>query len=267
MSGAVEHSDIERLFEQGRAAWPALQLERNAFDRRVSELASRGEPRVDHAADLYLACACTEGVRGAIDAFETSFAKGILRAIEQVDRAPEFVEEASQILRIKLFAIAPPKIAAYGARAKLSTWLTTAALRTALNLRASRGGRSHEEIDEHPLAAAALAERDFVRERYRADVARAVEAAIQGLTTRERSLLRLHLGERMSIDRLAVAYGVDRSTAARWVAAARRKLVDGARAEIEARLGVSPSELVEVGADVRSALEVSVIRLLGSARV
>jgi hypothetical protein len=47
--------------------------------------------------------------------------------------------------------------------------------------------------------------------------------------------------------------------------AARDKLIEEARGELETRLGVSPSELVEVGADVKSVLEVSLVRLLQSA--
>jgi RNA polymerase sigma-70 factor (ECF subfamily) len=146
------------------------------------------------------------------------------------------------------------------------TWITTVTRRTALNLRASREGRPQEPLDEHPIPVAAVLERDLVRARYRKDVQQAVEAATSRLTSRERTLLRLHLGERMSIDALAAAYGVGRSTAARWIVAARQKLIDEARAELERRLGVSPSELVEVGADVRSVLEVSLVRLLQSVR-
>jgi RNA polymerase sigma-70 factor (ECF subfamily) len=261
----MESPDLDALFEQGRAAWPALALARPTFDAYVAEHAE--PPRAEHAGDLFLACACAAGVRGAVDAFEASFRPTILRTIQKVDRSPEFAEECHQALRIRLFVSAPRRITMYGGRAKMSTWLTTTTLRTALNLRASRCDRPIDELDEHPLAAEVNVEQDLVRERYRRDVQLAVEAATQRLTTRERSLLRLHLGERMSIDRLAVIYGVGRSTTARWVAAARGKLLDEARAEIEARLGVSPSELVEVGADVRSALEVSLVRLLASTRV
>jgi RNA polymerase sigma-70 factor (ECF subfamily) len=264
----VEPLDIDALFANGRSAWPALALDRAAFERHLSELAAmaKGEPpHAEHAGDLYLACACVAGVRGAVEAFDAAFRATILGAIRKVDASPEFVEEAVQDLHIRLFVRAPPKIAAYGGRAKLSTWLTTVTLRTALNLRAQLGDRVADTLDSRPLAAPGDMERDYVRERYRDDFKAAVAAATERLTTRERSLLRLHLGERMSIDRLAVVYGVGRSTTARWVAAARSKLLDEARAEIEARFGVSSSELVEVGADLQSAMEVSLVRLLHSA--
>jgi RNA polymerase sigma-70 factor (ECF subfamily) len=264
-SEEVEPLDIEALFERGRAAWPSLALDRAAFERHVADLAAKGDPPLaEHAADLFLACACATGVRGAVEAFEAAFRATILRAVQKVDASPEFVEEAGQDLRIRLFVRSPPKVAAYGGRAKMSTWLTTVTMRSALNFRAAVGDRAADALDSRPVAAPIDVEREYVRERYRRDFQAAVAAATTRLTTRERSLLRLHLGERMSIDRLAVVYGVGRSTTARWVAAARGKLLDEARAELEARFGVSPSELVEVGADLRSALEVSLVRLLHS---
>jgi RNA polymerase sigma-70 factor (ECF subfamily) len=75
-------------------------------------------------------------------------------------------------------------------------------------------------------------------------------------------LLRLNLVDRMSVDKLGAAYRVSRSTAARWLANARRQLLEQACAELCAKLGVVSAELDSIAADIRSQIEVSVLRLL-----
>ena len=261
----MEVGEIDALFQRGQTGWPDLPLDPTVFGRHVHDVASRGEPpRAEHAADLYLACACATKVRGAVEAFERAFADPMAQAIDRVGRSPEFKKEALQLVFIKLFVKDPPKIGDYAGRAKLRTWLAVAAGRTALNLRESSGARVHAALEAQPLVASGDLDLDYVRERYRSDFQLAVSVAVARLSSKERTLLRLHLGERLGIDRLAVVYGVGRSTVARWLAAARTTLLAEARREAQARLGVSESELVEVGADLRSAIDVSLIRLLAS---
>jgi len=75
-------------------------------------------------------------------------------------------------------------------------------------------------------------------------------------------LLRLHLGERLSIDTLGSMYGVNRATAARWLVAARQSLLERARAAMRARLGSSEEELESLGVILQSQLHVSLARRL-----
>jgi RNA polymerase sigma-70 factor (ECF subfamily) len=261
----MDRSELEKFFQIGRAQWPAIALDADVLARHVEELTARaGAPLVEHAADVYLACACAHGARAAVETFESHFSETILRAVARVDRSPEFAEEALQVLRIKLFVKVPPKIADYGGRAKLRTWLATAAVRTSLNLVESNKGRAHEPLEAEPPGVPLDLDVEYVRGRYRQDFQVAMAAAIARLSSRERALLRLHLGERMGIDRLAVVYGAGRSTVARWLVAARSALLEEARRELQARFGVTPSELIDVGADLRSVMEVSLIRLLAS---
>jgi RNA polymerase sigma-70 factor (ECF subfamily) len=255
------------MFDLGKAQWPALPLDRAVFEQHVHAVTARaGEPRAQHAGDLFLACACASDVSGAIEAFERSFGNAVVHAVARVDRSPEFVEEARQTMRVKLFARTPPKIIDYGGRAKLRTWLTTATLRTALNLHESKRARAHDPLDEELFPAARNLEEEYVRGRYKDAFVDAIAAATNRLSSRERTLLRLHLGQRLGIDRLAVIYGVGRSTVARWLVDAKSTLLESARAEIQARLGASPSEIVDVGVELRSVLDVSLVRLLASAR-
>ena len=65
-----------------------------------------------------------------------------------------------------------------------------------------------------------------------------------------------------SIDVLGSMYSVNRATAARWLAAARRSLMDGARARLRAQLRLSESECDSLVALVRSSLDISIVKQL-----
>jgi len=255
---------VDGFFALGAARWPTLHLDEETFERHLRILAEQlGPPQLRHADDLYLACACARGVDGALAGFEAKFAGTLASAIARVDGSSAFVEEAAQALRIKLFVRAPPKIAAYGGRAKLSTWLTTLAVRSAIDQCAVREHATlRSSIVDH-LEGGDDPELDYVRGRYKTELEAAVATALGRLSPRDRGLLRLHLAEHMSIDRLALAYGVGRSTAARWLAAARAKLLDDTRHEVHARLGITPSEIRDLGYALGSQLHVSLVRLLG----
>jgi RNA polymerase sigma-70 factor (ECF subfamily) len=261
----VDATFVQDLLASGGARWPDLTTDASAFERHVRALCDRSEPpQLRHAADLYLAFACATGVPGAVAAFEALFAGTLASAIARIDGSPAFLEETAQALRVKLFVRDPPKIASYGGRAKLSSWLTTFAARGALDEREAAGEPTEHSSLADRLESGANPEVDYIRARYKADFEAAVAAALTRLTGRERGLLRLHLGARMSIDGLAVAYGVGRSTAARWLASAREKLLKETHSEVRARLGATESAIRDFGLELGSQLAVSVVRLLGS---
>jgi RNA polymerase sigma-70 factor (ECF subfamily) len=58
-------------------------------------------------------------------------------------------------------------------------------------------------------------------------------------------------------------YGVNRATAARWLVAARKSLLERARAAIRQSLGASDKELESLGVLLQSQLHVSLARHLG----
>ena len=105
-------------------------------------------------------------------------------------------------------------------------------------------------------------ELQFLKQHYRKPVESAMTAALAQLGDRERVLLRLHLVERMSIDRLGTIYGVNRATAARWLANARAAVLQATRAGVRRELRVSESERDSIISLVDSQLQVSVARHL-----
>ena len=97
----------------------------------------------------------------------------------------------------------------------------------------------------------------------RAELRPAFEEAVAELTPRQRNLLRQHFLHSLSIDQLAGLYGAHRSTCARWLDAARERLVRGTRRRLASRLGVPPGELDEIMQLVASRLDITFRRVLG----
>ena len=106
------------------------------------------------------------------------------------------------------------------------------------------------------------AELSFVRRVTRDQVAGALRDALGRLESHDRALLRYHLVDTWSIDRIAQVYGIHRATAARRLTAARERLGLLMRGELIAKLAVGADEVDSIVRLVQSKVEVSFERLL-----
>jgi RNA polymerase sigma-70 factor, ECF subfamily len=273
-------TDIEQtlrhLWEAGRAAWPVLPpLDIALFTRHLAERTPPGgdiaQALADlHVTDLYLACACTYGVQGAVEQFIAAHGATAGAFIRHVDTSPAFADEVRQLLWQKLFVKdgpdAVPRIAGYLGRGPLSGWVGVVAQRTGLDL--VRGEKKHagsagESLAE-ALPAVADVELDYLRMRYRTEFREAFQAAIAALTERERVILRLHVVNGLSHEKIAAVYRVTQPTVTRWIAKARETIAREAQKNLRQRLDVSTSELESIAHMVVSQLDLSVARWLNS---
>ena len=173
----------------------------------------------------------------------------------------------TQTLREKLLVDRPPKIASYGGRAALRTWLGVTAQRETQKMRRRKADNPKARAELSALKDAPLeggAERAFLRARYQQHFADALRAALTSLPLRDRALLHSHLVDRVGVEKLGETYGIGKSTAARWLIAARERLVAETRARVQAHLRLTASEYESVAGLLRSDIEVSVARLLGT---
>jgi RNA polymerase sigma-70 factor (ECF subfamily) len=257
--------DLAQRLAAGREAWPDLGLDEASFVRHLARHTEGGAlPPLQHSADLFLACACAVGTNGAAAAFERAYRSVLERAVQRVDRGS--VDEGTQVVLVSLLVTQPPnepRIAAYSGRSPLRTWLETVATRATLKLHRRRDDKAHQSIgglvdafvaDEPELALA--------KARYGPELEASLRAALAALEPRQIVLLRLHHAKGWSVDRLGGIYRVGRSTAARWVAAARDALLDGAKSHLRARLNLTPTELESLVVLLRSNVQVSLVRLL-----
>ena len=262
------------VLARARRAWPGLSLSDADF---LGDLAERlpAATRLSDAVhavcaeDLFLASLCRRGEARALDEFEKRVVPEVRAALLSRRVPAEDVDESLQLLRARLFVGtegAPPKIAEYAARGPLVAWTRMAALRVAQNLK-RKAPRSGEELRASQLAApAAPPELGYIKARYRDDFKAAFEAAFAALSTRERTLLRLNLLDALGTSKLAKIYRADPSSVRRWLADARRHLLEQTRAALARRLDASERELDSMMGLLITQLEDSVRRILGEGR-
>jgi RNA polymerase sigma-70 factor (ECF subfamily) len=257
-----------------RAAWPGIAVDDGAFLAHLAEKLAEDPPAADdpplgrlRPADLYLARACAGADPAALAAFEARYFPEVEAALRHIDLAPTLIDDAEQIVRDTLFAPRPgerPRIAEFAGRGDLRKWVRSTALRAALKL-IKKEGRSLPLEDEAMEALPAPAddpELAYLKERYRAEFKAVFQAALAALSDRDRTLLRRHVLDGLTIDELAPLYGVHRATAARWVAQVRADLLSATQRGLRERLRVGETELASVMRLARSQLDVSLERFL-----
>jgi RNA polymerase sigma-70 factor (ECF subfamily) len=257
---------LQALYQRSRAAWPAIPLAEEAWardlGRRVGD--KTRELSALQAEDLYLACAATRGdarAQAQIDALLPEACAAL-----PGDGGAAFADEIRQLLRQKLFVATEEgaaRIAGYTGEGPLRSWLRVAAVRTALSARRrERDDQADDRALEGLAATGPDPELDYLRLRAGADFRAAFHDALAALAPRDRTLLRLYYLDGVGVERLGSVYGVHASTASRWLASIRQKLLLETRRLLAERLHLTGSDVESLLGLVRSHLEVSLQRIL-----
>jgi len=257
------------FFEEGRTAWPTLQVTSAAFRSYLAERGALGDTaqlRQDAAADLFLACACTLRVPGAVEAFLARFDREIRMAAARIDASATFYDEVKQTLAETLFVAGDKaRIGQFSGRGPLGAWVGIAARRIAGRLR--RGLRAADPLDDQAIALEAMeAEADpsllYLKQRYSSEVRTALVAAFGALEPRDRTIMRLILIDKMSLDEVGRIFGVSQSTASRQAERIRQKVTEATRRNLREKLGASMEDVESLIKMVQSQVEVSFSRIL-----
>lgn len=260
------------LWRAGKEAWPGVEVGATEFVRHLgAKLPAKAHPgdaetfvRHVHAVDLYLACACARGDSTALKVFDRRFLGRIPEVLRKMDPAGGLTEEVTQRVREKLLMAGErgrPRIADYGGRGPLLTWVRAAAVRAATDLK--RGERDEVSVDEVEPFARQLhsgdPELEYIKGKHRDDFKVAFNQALETLSTQERNVLRLYLIDGLNIAAIGQLYGTHRSTIARWIVDSREKLLEQTRRLLAQRLKLSsPAELESLMGLVKSQLDLSI---------
>jgi RNA polymerase sigma-70 factor (ECF subfamily) len=214
-----------------------------------------------HAADIFLACACSCAIPAALSVFERAQLSRVPDLIRRIDSSAAFADEVTQAVREMLLLPAHGAntgIAAYSGRGALSNWVRIIAVRTALRLRREqrRAGTSLES--EAELPGTFDPELDYLKLRYRGAYEEALHVALASLPDRDALLLKLHYVDGLNIDAIGALYGIHRSTVARWRTEVRRRILASTRQQLQRRLSLTASEFDSLVALVRSQLVISI---------
>ena len=256
--------ELGAIWAAAASSTPAVKTARDEFLHHLARHALDGRPPPrEHAAELALTFACARGDASALRELEPRLTRNVARAIARIDRSAAFADTVAQALRTRLLVGPAPKIAEYAGRGSLDGWIRTAAVRTALNLRRGRANKQDQPLGSGLRAAGMGPDEELLRARYRGDFEDALRTALARLPSRERALLALHVCDGLSSDKIAALYRVGRSTVKRWLIAAREGLANETKRELRARLALTSSEFESVAAMLCSAVDVSILRLLG----
>jgi RNA polymerase sigma-70 factor (ECF subfamily) len=262
---------VNEAITQAKAAWPALVADDVEFARYVGARLPRDlDPIAALAAlkveDLYLAWRCLQRDPAALQAFDSAMAGPIRRALARINAPEALKEDVAQKLRERLFVGAEgqaPRIADFGGRGQLRRWVQAAVARLCLDqVRSQRREVPLDEFGSVRHAPSVDPELEHLRRMYGPVFAVAFAGAIGQLDEEERTMLRHHLVEGLTIDDIGARYGVHRATAYRWVERAREALVEHTRNEMMKRLRIEPHEVESILRVIRSEVHLSVQRLL-----
>lgn len=244
-----------------------VHLGERAFAQAVGERLRGVGPldeqlRALHTGDLYLACAAAGQDPAAITAlYQGPLAKvrvALGRAGVPADQADEIVQH----LLVHVLAAGADgrvRLLQFQGRGGLVGWLRVMATRE-FHLRRRRAQRTSARGDEALLKRVETTrdtELTLLRHRYREDFQCAIEEGLRTLTPRERNLLRQELLDGLEQQEIGALYGVHRVTVARWLAAARRRLMAETRRLLRERLGLDTEALKSALRLVRSDLDLS----------
>jgi RNA polymerase sigma-70 factor (ECF subfamily) len=234
---------------------------------RLAELP--GDKLLAHAGDIYLAAACAAGDAAAIAKLDALLPEIVHPALARLRVPASDYSEIVQRVRVALLAPSgdrEPGIAGYRGRGVLRAYVRSVAARLAI----TRIQRETAPNADDPGELMALlpdsgdsAELKLLKQRYRADLRRAFAEAFAALAPRDRTLLRQHYLDGLTVDQLAPLHRVHRATCARWVEGARTKVLRDVRRRLHASLGLDERELDRAVDLVRSQLDLSLSRNLG----
>jgi RNA polymerase sigma-70 factor (ECF subfamily) len=254
---------IARLVTEGASAHPDLPLDDadGAWTRHVEAHFAQGEAPT-HAADVHLALACIAGSAAAHARLDGRLRRVTPQALTGIRLGGASAEDVLQDVRAKLLVAG--KIASYAGRGPLDGWLRVTVARAALSV--VRSQTAAPETDE-PAALAAVAgahdpELEALRARAAPVLERAIADALEALADEDKTLLKLHFVDGLTIDDLAAIHSLHRATMARRIARARTAVFEDARTRAIASLGGGEAEFESLVGVVLSALDVTLRRLL-----
>jgi RNA polymerase sigma-70 factor (ECF subfamily) len=249
---------IQQALEAGRKAWPEIRLAEEPLGKFLG-----GRDASTQLADLYLACACLEGDRAALEALEKQVLSQVGSAVRKIDDSRDFATELTQLTRTRLLVgDGKPRLREYAGKGSLIGWTKAVAVRLALNEKRRTEREQPTDDDELPeIALPGEPTLDLVRKKHKKDFEAALREGLAALTAEQRTMLKMSVLDRVGVDRLSTVFHVHRATVARRLERAREELLENTRAALAKRLKTTPSELDSLLRALSSGIEVSLRRM------
>jgi RNA polymerase sigma-70 factor (ECF subfamily) len=260
---------VEKAFSDGRLAWPTISFSLRQFTARAAAAGVSPSVFEPQGADLFLAFACADSVPEALRLFEANYLSQIDRYVRRLTTLPHLLDEVRQRVRIKLLVGTAPGIARYAGHGPLMAFVRVTAVRVALDAIAATGLDPSAPAEDLLDSYASFVEdpeigalKNLYRDRFRSQL----EESLAALDSSEKTLLRLHLLDRLSIDAIGAIYRSHRATIARRLVRIREKVLEDFRRRFATRWGISPSDVRSLEHLLGEEIHLSVRRVLATAR-
>ena len=239
----------------GRAAFPKLLVGNAEWVEFLVRHLRPGEVEAQlssmRAADVHLALACASGSPAAHAVLDARLRAVTGQALTGIRLGPIPPSEVLQVVRTKLLVgeAGPGKLATYSGRGPLDGWLRVTLARDALSMLRARDPEAAREGESDALVNLAGGEDPqmvLLRARSAPALTKAIEQAVLALPAADRTLLRLHFVDGLTIDDLAAVYHAHRATMARRIARSRNAIFEGARARAMEALGLGETEFASL---------------------
>jgi RNA polymerase sigma-70 factor (ECF subfamily) len=251
-----------------------LQIEPEVFAKHLVRHVGVDGPKIDcmetaRLAELLLTLGCGLGDRAALERFDSDYFRSVPTFVRRVRLGQPELDELLQTLREQLLVArndGGAKILDFSGRGPLGGWLRVASLRLALKLR-NRRLAERARGDEAIADASVTPDPELYLARLGADQAfkAAFEKSLAAISDEERTVLRMHFVDGSNLDEIALAYGIHRATAARWLASGRKTIAKLTRKHLRESLRLESRDLDSVLRLVGSHLELSLSRVLWAA--
>ena len=265
----IDEPAIARLIACGSAANPGIKEPAALHALLASCIAQGSRDLEERAADLYLATACITGDAAAIARLDAILPMVARPVLARLGLSASDHDEIVQRVRVALLVRDQDGtcgLAGYSGRGELRAYLRAVAVRIALKRleRETPPTDDQSEFLTFVPDASDSPELTLLKHRCRDNLRSCFASVLASLTPRERTLLRQHYIDGITIDVLAQFHAVHRSTCARWMEAVRVRILRSVRSHLRATLGLDAAD-VDAAIDlVRSQLDLSLSRHLAS---
>jgi RNA polymerase sigma-70 factor len=247
---------LQPALEKAKAPWPPLVLPDDVFVRHLAgqlctasperTLAQELERR--HLADLYLACACLEEVRGAVQLLEQHVLERLPAMLRPFRQPVDVLDEICQQVRIHLLvgtSQGGPKLETYGGLGALVKWAYAIASNMVPQQTPPRRDRA-----EHEVAAAfeALsvpgthADLDIIKRRYGPEFRQTLREILATLPLMQQRMLRHYYVDGLKTAALGRIMGMDQSTAWRKLRSTHQAVYRELRRRLQERHSLSSQD-------------------------
>jgi RNA polymerase sigma-70 factor (ECF subfamily) len=257
-------SEVRIAFQEASRALAGVAIALEMFAAQVERNGVRADDLKARAPDLLLACACAQGDPWALDHFQAEYLSLAPSFVRGLKLDASALDEVTQRARVKLLAGNPPGIAGYRGRAPLRGWVRVSVARIALDLVAFSNRWEEASLAETVAALEDTPELAAMRHLSRERLQRALDAALQRLAPRKRTILRLYGVDNVNVDGIGVIYGVHRATVARWLVAIRSEIFQSLKADLGLTRPASSSEVRSLVELLRDQIHLSATQLLAS---